>query len=62
MEWQKAATQGDLATLITIATSVVESWDLESDPKVEDSYYDLTPDQFATVLKKVGEELASLFR
>jgi len=62
IEWQKAATDGDLVTLVRIAASVIENWDLESDPKVEDSFYDLTPEQFAEVLKKVGEQLAGLFR
>jgi len=62
VEWQNAATSGNLGQMIKIAMTLVEAWPYDGDPKSVDSYYDLSPQDFKQVLQVVGDALADLFR
>lgn len=60
--WQKAALTADFDGMIAILVTVVRSWPYEGQPNDPAAYDDLDVNEFATVSKKVGDQMSDLFR
>lgn len=60
--WQRAAEQGDFATLNRLMAQVICAWDHPASPSDEASYAGLSPEQWATCVKEVSAAIGALFR
>ncbi len=60
--WQDTLTSGDIRAVCSILASVVKEWPLEGDPSNPAAYLDLSPQDWASAVREVGQEVGRFFQ